>query len=463
MSYGTRRIYLLAVIAIMLMYPIGILAAQGRSASPKQQAGAQTVVAEGLGATPEDALKDAFRSAVRQVVGALVDEETVVKNDKVISEKVLSYSDGIIKGGYKELTPPRQENGLWRIKISAKVERRSVAVRLKEAHVTVKDIEGDSIAVEVLTRKEARERASELLQQVLSELPKVMAAEVRKPTAKDYNEDENALSVQALIKIDPDKYKKFLKRFLTVLDKIGLDKGTAVLEATPRETNQFYDGEHGHPRKGNEWWIRDAHQLAGPDIRQSQNTWCIWVLTAVGAPSQQSTPAPGRAGSVGSSQRSRWNWFVVDASASGVLDTLRGELEFHLSLQDENGEVIAEDHIPLRRKSGSRGMNGETPWLAQGMHRQKTADGPRRGTGTHFTLFEGLEPHNRKASLIDDDLTVNLFVAPWAFDGLNVGRLIYVPSLPCRCKFTLKEDELKRIKTVKGTVVFEPEKKEQRP
>ena len=465
MPYVTRRIYLLAVIAMVLTDPIGLLAAQSRSPSPKQQTGAQTVVAEGVGATPEDALKDAFRSAVRQVVGALVDEETVVKNDKVISEKVLSYSDGIIKGGYKELSPPRQENGLWRIKISAKVERRSVAVRLKEAHVTVKDIEGDSIAVEVVTRKEARENASELLQQVLSELPKVMAAEVRKPTAKDYNEDEHVLNVQALVKIDADKYKKFLKRFLAVLDKISLNKGTAFLEATSRESSLFYDGEYGRPRRGNESWIRDAHQLAGPDIRQSQNAWCIWVLTALGTPSQRSTPAPKGAGSVGPSQRSRWNWFVVDASASEVLDTLRGELEFHLSLQDENGEVIAEDHIPLRRKSGSRGMNGETPWLAQGMHRQKTADGPRRGTGTHFTLFEGLEPHNRKASLIDDDMTVNLFVAPWAFDAGHVdGRgLFYVSSLPFRCKFTLKEDELKQIKSVKGTVVFKPEKKEQNP
>jgi hypothetical protein len=211
------------------------------------------VVAEGVGATPEDALKDAFRAAVRQVVGALVDEETVVKNDKVISEKVLTYSDGIIKDGYKELGRTN-DNGLWRIKISAKVERRSVALRLKEAHVTVKDIEGDSIAVEVLTRKEARERASELLEGVLSELPKVMVAEVRKPTAKDYNEDEHVLSVQTVIKIDPDKYKKFLKRFLAVLDKISLEKGTTVLDATMTMggSSIFHDGEYGRPETGNE-------------------------------------------------------------------------------------------------------------------------------------------------------------------------------------------------------------------
>src|SRR5262249_37665837 len=42
----------------------------------------QTVVVEGSGATREKALQDAFRAAVRQVVGALVDAETLVKDDK---------------------------------------------------------------------------------------------------------------------------------------------------------------------------------------------------------------------------------------------------------------------------------------------------------------------------------------------------------------------------------------------
>src|SRR6516164_7487637 len=53
------------------------------------------VIAEGVGTTADDALRDAFRAAVRQTVGTMVDAETLVKNDTVISDKVLTYSDGI--------------------------------------------------------------------------------------------------------------------------------------------------------------------------------------------------------------------------------------------------------------------------------------------------------------------------------------------------------------------------------
>ena len=63
-----------------------------KPASPRQQ-----VIAEGAGGTSDEVLKDAFRSAVRQVVGAVVDAETLIKDDEVITDKVLTYSDGMIK------------------------------------------------------------------------------------------------------------------------------------------------------------------------------------------------------------------------------------------------------------------------------------------------------------------------------------------------------------------------------
>src|SRR5262245_48720625 len=41
------------------------------------------VVAEGLGRSSDEALKDAFRNSVRQVVGTLLDSETLIKNDGI--------------------------------------------------------------------------------------------------------------------------------------------------------------------------------------------------------------------------------------------------------------------------------------------------------------------------------------------------------------------------------------------
>ena len=53
--------------------------------------------AKGSGKDRDEALKDAFREAVRKVVGAYVEEETVVKNDQVIKDQVLTYSGGCVK------------------------------------------------------------------------------------------------------------------------------------------------------------------------------------------------------------------------------------------------------------------------------------------------------------------------------------------------------------------------------
>jgi len=79
-----------------------------------QPSGTSVVFAEGVGTTEKEALLDAFRTAVQRVVGVFVDSETMVKNDAIISDKVLTFSDGAIKK-YEELD--RSENkGLFRVK-----------------------------------------------------------------------------------------------------------------------------------------------------------------------------------------------------------------------------------------------------------------------------------------------------------------------------------------------------------
>ena len=86
----------------------------------KDDAGARPRSSPRRGRTPKEALKDAFRQAVQQVVGVAVDAETQVKNDEVIADKVLTYSDGLITK-YEEVSKTERK-GLVRIKIKATVE-----------------------------------------------------------------------------------------------------------------------------------------------------------------------------------------------------------------------------------------------------------------------------------------------------------------------------------------------------
>jgi hypothetical protein len=55
------------------------------------------VVATGAGLDVDGALKNAFKVAVEEAVGTLVDTETMVRQDETIEEKILSASNGFIK------------------------------------------------------------------------------------------------------------------------------------------------------------------------------------------------------------------------------------------------------------------------------------------------------------------------------------------------------------------------------
>lgn len=59
--------------------------------------GEKKIVADGYGATPEDALKAALQNAVEQAAGAYVSSMTEIENDEIVKEEVLSLSHGFIK------------------------------------------------------------------------------------------------------------------------------------------------------------------------------------------------------------------------------------------------------------------------------------------------------------------------------------------------------------------------------
>ena len=137
---------------------------------------AQDVVAEGVGLDAKKALNDAFRSAVRQVVGAVVDAKTVIKHDEVIEDKILTYSDGFVKT-YEKLSEKKRD-GLIRVKIQATVERQSLIRKLTAANITVKAVDGKGLFAEAVTKSEGKQDATSLLKKALTDLPTLLTAEV---------------------------------------------------------------------------------------------------------------------------------------------------------------------------------------------------------------------------------------------------------------------------------------------
>ncbi len=161
------------------------------SLKDSQPSGTSVVFAEGVGTTEKEALMDAFRTAVQRVVGVFVDSETLVKNDAIISDRVLTFSDGAIKK-YEELDRT-DAKGLYRVKIKAAVDGRKVAARLEAAHISTRAVDvtsiADSFSKEIhadleklaneITEKEAKDNARKILENDLSRIAKINMIEAK--------------------------------------------------------------------------------------------------------------------------------------------------------------------------------------------------------------------------------------------------------------------------------------------
>jgi hypothetical protein len=259
----------------------------------------QEVIAEGVGSSADEALKDAFRNAVRQVVGAAVDAETVLKNDEIIDDKVLTYSDGFIKK-YDEVPGAKKvAGGLHRIKIKAQVERRSVIAKLKSANITVKKVDGKGMFAELVTQQEGEANADELIRKALSGFPALLTATVMgKP---EYNKGKSELVIKVNAQIDQDAYKTEVKKLEDVLTKIAISKDSVTLKATP---SMVPNGSGGlqQDSSGVFFELQDSVPLLSPGVNSIDNQWCLWICTS----------------SSGNKMNQKWNGYVLPGDPNKV-------------------------------------------------------------------------------------------------------------------------------------------------
>ena len=316
---------------------------------------AVTVIAEGAGATPDEALKDAFRNAVRQVVGAVVDAETLVNNDEIISDQVLTYSDGFIKA-YEELTGSQEPvGGLHRVKIRAQVERRSIIAKLTAASVTIKTVDGKSLFAEAVTTLEAENNAAALLKKQLNEFPQscLRVTVIGKPEIVEKAVDR--VTARITIQIEPDlqAYSVFSAKLLTIVGGLATRKGefqarfreykevatpstmiaasrlvpSTVYTMMPRGGTYPGETEAAHVESTLPAWLSDLF------TRDGQNPLDTTILAVAVRRTQKS-------------DRIDYQYFVLDKSLRSELVAVatRGG-EATLRMLDGNGKTVTTEHF----------------------------------------------------------------------------------------------------------------------
>ena len=190
--------------------------------------GLKVVEVGGAGIDVDAAKKDAYREAVRQVVGAYVNSATRTENDELIEDKVVALSSGFVEKA--ETLKESAKDGLVRVRIRATVRVSKVLDSLKKHNIAVAKIDGESLGAKLLTQQDQKAGFAELTNMALKgyPLPCFKASKVGEPRLGEKRDDGN-FPLFVTIKIEPD-----LDAFVTIISKV--DK---ALAATPRPSGSI--------------------------------------------------------------------------------------------------------------------------------------------------------------------------------------------------------------------------------
>jgi hypothetical protein len=283
-----------------------------RRSKPAVLPQAKAVVVTGVGTDPEKALQNAFSQAIEQTVGVLVDAESVVKNDQLIRDEVLTYSRGYVEKC--DIVKQWEDGGSHNTTIRAVVARDKLVAKLREMKIAVQDVAGELAARQIQFDVTNEEQAAEMFKKALAgyDMKKMTKVEiVEKPEI--IRDGTNAkLSIKARVSPDLSQWRTFLQELRPLLARTSTRRAgvTSIL----RDHNLAFDGN------------RDvlARQLDGRGI-------LVAVLLK--------TTGAGRA---------NWEVFRVPEAMQGPLgDAAKKRYSLAYVLLDDQGNDISRTSMPL--------------------------------------------------------------------------------------------------------------------
>jgi len=426
--------------------------ATSRSATPAADGDMLTVIVDGVGLTRDAALKDAFRAAVQQVVGTVVDAETMIKNDEIIEDSVLTYSDGFVKKWEQIPTSQEQSGGLFRIKIKAFVQRRSVIAKLTAAKVNVKKVDGSGLFAEAITQMDAEKSARALVHKAVKDFPLncLKAEVVGKPELVEKNDSEATVRVKVRFSADLQAYDAFATRFQETLNGIGKQSGEFSLHGRALPHSRRAPGSPAsfctfEDSTNTSWWSGRkkawAKMIPAFPERSGYLDGAFKDNKLVIAINVQRTRQ---------FDRSEWRYFVVDSSARFPLASVAAcVFSAKLSFVGQQGDLIATERFPAcvtdnRKFDGDyhvslifAGVGSDSPEYDDFYYGYGN-DGQTTGFfKPYFSLLSG------------DKGEVLYLVAPIFFKTYDPPCENYLPAIVLTRDISLSLDELRRVESIR--------------
>ena len=327
---------------ILLLFVLGLLPLTLATAESSTESATTLVVASGIGVDADKALQNALKNAVQQAVGAIVDAETMVKNEEIIRDQILTYSDGYVEH-FDKIGETKRADGLFELRIKATIKRRQLIEKLQTSKVISTKVDGQSLFGELATQLDASKNAAKLLEKSLDGLPlNLLVAKVADPKPKIESMGDTGVTAtwNVLVSYDYNAYKsKVLPALHKTLVDIAKKRNTGTL-FLKRYENVFIENMITILSKSVFW-----HYACGygayhehPDVKKlswDRGTECMLLVHWSRAPQD------------GSEQL---GWYVLDKSCQPVLEALQTHHpKLHISLVDQQGKAIQEDEIDMTK------------------------------------------------------------------------------------------------------------------
>jgi len=195
------------------------------------------IVATGIGADPDASLKNALTSAVEQAVGLVVDAETIIKNEGIVKDQILTYSDGYVEK-YDKVKEGKRDDGLYETKIKATIKKRQLVEKLKQSNISVKQVDGQSLFAEVYTKQASTKDVVPMIEKTFEGLPfSLLKVEVIDSKPKIIEQSKDTIKAQWFFKITIDfdaYYKNLVPKFEKIFGDIAIQKSQNSLVTQAR-------------------------------------------------------------------------------------------------------------------------------------------------------------------------------------------------------------------------------------
>ena len=186
------------------------------------------VVVQGMGVDSDAALKNALRAAVQQAVGTMIDARTMVENDEIISDRILSHSGGYV-AGYDMVGEPKSEGGLVAVRIAAQVKSLELREKLASEKVIVVAFDGKDSSAEAFTRRLQEQSAAEILPELFAGFPaEYMTVKMEGEPRMDEAKKKFVVSVR--VSMDTSRVKALIKRLDEFLGS-AVESGPQLIRA----------------------------------------------------------------------------------------------------------------------------------------------------------------------------------------------------------------------------------------